>query len=150
MGEREDYDKDDIIGLKNSSIEKKLGYLRWFLNRATDRGYNTNLAYKAFRPTLKMTQKKVIYLSKEELQKIKGLELKEGQEYLDPVRDVFLFCCFTGLRHSDVSGLRRNDVKGDHIEDSTVNTADSLSILRTIRQLFTRMFGMEPIIFDPG
>ena len=127
-GEREDYDKDDIIGLKNSSIEKKLGYLRWFLNWATDRGYNTNLAYKTFRPTLKMTQKKVIYLSKEELQKIKGLELKEGQEYLDPIRDVFLFCCFTGLRHSDVSGLRRNDVKGDHIEITTVKTADSLSI----------------------
>ena len=127
-GEREDYDKDDIIGLKNSSIEKKLGYLRWFLNWTTDRGYNTNLAYKTFRPTLKMTQKKVIYLSKEELQKIKGLELKEGQEYLDPVRDVFLFCCFTGLRHSDVSGLRRNDVKGDHIEVTTVKTADSLSI----------------------
>ena len=31
-GEREDYDQEDLVGLKNSTIEKKLGYLRWFLN----------------------------------------------------------------------------------------------------------------------
>ena len=101
---------------------------RWFLNWATDRGYNTNTAYKTFRPTLKSTQKKVIYLTKEEILKMKNLVLPEGKEYLDPIRDVFLFCCFTGLRHSDAYGLRRTDVKGNHIEVTTVKTADSLSI----------------------
>jgi hypothetical protein len=48
----------DLVGLKNSTIEKKLGYLRWFLNWATDRGYNTNVVmkwtghsdYKAMKP----------------------------------------------------------------------------------------------------
>lgn len=127
-GDRSAYDREDIIGLKNSSIDKKLGYLRWFLNWATDRGYNSNTAYKTFRPTLKTTQKKVIFLTKEELIRVKALELPHGAEYLDPIRDVFLFCCFTGLRHSDAYGLRRNDVKDDHIEITTVKTADSLSI----------------------
>ena len=127
-GERKDYDQEDLVGLKNSTIEKKLGYLRWFLNWATDRGYNTNLAYKAFRPTLKMTQKKVIYLTKDELASVRNLELSEAQAYLDPIRDVFLFCCVSGLRHSDVNNLRRSDVKGDHIEVTTVKTADSISI----------------------
>lgn len=47
-GDRDDYDHDDIIGLKNSSIEKKLRFLRWFLNWATENGYNTNMAYKSF------------------------------------------------------------------------------------------------------
>ena len=55
--------QEDLVGLKNSTIEKKLGYLRWFLNWPTDRGYNTNLDYKKFHPTLKMTQRKVIYLT---------------------------------------------------------------------------------------
>ena len=127
-GERKDYDQEDLVGLKNSTIEKKLGYLRWFLNWATDKGYNTNLAYKTFRPTLKMTQKKVIYLTKDELARVRNLELSEAQAYLDPIRDVFLFCCFSGLRHSDVNILRRSDVKGDHIEVTTVKTADSISI----------------------
>lgn len=110
------------------TIEKKLGYLRWFLNWATDRGYNTNLDYKKFRPTLKMTQRKVIYLTKDEIARVRDLELSEAQAYLDPIRDIFLFCCFSGLRHSDVNNLRRSDVKGDHIEVTTVKTADSISI----------------------
>ena len=127
-GERKDYDQEDLVGLKNSTIEKKLGYLRWFLNWATDRGYNTNLDYKKFRPTLKMTQRKVIYLTKEEIARVRELEFSESQAYLDPIRDLFLFCCFSGLRHSDVNNLRRSDVKGDHIEITTKKTADSLSI----------------------
>ena len=127
-GERKDYDQEDLVGLKNSTIEKKLGYLRWFLNWATDRGYNTNLDYKKFRPNLKMTQRKVIYLTKEEIARVRELEFSESQAYLDPIRDVFLFCCFSGLRHSDVNNLRRSDVKGDHIEITTQKTADSLSI----------------------
>ena len=127
-GDRKDYDPEDITGLKNSSIDKKLGYLRWFLNWATERGYNTNMAYKSFRPTLKKTQKKVIFLSKEEMAQIKALELTGENAYLDPIRDVFFFCCFSGLRHSDVNNLRRSDIKGGHIEVTTVKTADSLSI----------------------
>ena len=73
-GERDDYDQEDLVGLKNSTIEKKLGYLRWFLNWATDRGYNTNLDYKKFHPTLKMTQRKVIYLTKEEIARVRDIK----------------------------------------------------------------------------
>ena len=127
-GDREKYDHDDITGLKNATIEKKLRYLRWYLNWATERGYNTNLTYKTFKPTLKMTQKKVIYLTKEEMTRIRNLELTGEKAYLDPIRDIFLFCCFSGLRHSDVNNLRRSDIKGDHIEITTVKTADSISV----------------------
>lgn len=127
-GERDKYDNEDIIGLKNSTIEKKLGYFRWFLNWATDKGYNKNIAYKTFRPTLKRTQKKVIFLTKEEMKSIRDFVLPSGKEYLEPVRDVFLFCCFSGLRHSDAVNLRRIDLKASGIEVTTVKTADSLYI----------------------
>lgn len=127
-GEREEYNEEDFICLKNSTIRKKLDYLAWFLNWATDHGYNTNMAYKTFRPTLKTTQKKVIYLSKAELDQLRQLEIPSGSSHLESVRDVFLFCCFSGLRHSDAYNLRRNDIKGDHIEVTTVKTGDSISI----------------------
>ena len=127
-GDRDEYDPEDIIGLKNSTIEKKLRFLRWFLNWATEKGYNSNMAYKSFKPTLKTTQKKVIYLTKEEIARVRNLNLSEAQAYLDPVRDVFLFCCFSGLRHSDANNLRRSDIKSDHIEVTTVKTADSISV----------------------
>ena len=87
-GDRKEYDADDLVGIKNSTIDKKLGYLKWFLKWATDKGYNSNVAYKTFKPTLKATQKKVIYLSKDELKAILNLELKGDTLYLEPVRDI--------------------------------------------------------------
>ena len=127
-GERKAYDKEDITGLKNTTIKKKLELLTWFLNWASEHGYNTNMAYKSFHPTLKTTQKKVIYLSKPELERLKQLQIPSGLPHLEAVRDVFLFCCFSGLRHSDAYNLRKNDIKEDHIEVTTVKTADSVSI----------------------
>lgn len=127
-GERADYDQEDLIGLQNSTIEKKLAYLRWFLNWATINGYNTNMAYKSYRPTLKKTQKKVIYLNEDELKRLDGLVIPAEKSYLEYVRDVFLFCCFSGLRHSDAYNLRRSDIKSDHIEVTTQKTSDSLNI----------------------
>lgn len=127
-GNREDYDHDDVTGLKNSTIEKKLDCLKWFLKWSTNKGYNTNIAYKTFHPTLKTTQKKVIYLTKTELKLIKDLKIPTEAAHLEQTRDVLLFCCFSGLRHSDVYNLRRNDIKGSHIEITTMKTADSISI----------------------
>lgn len=127
-GDRDDYDEEDLIGLRNSTIQKKLGFLKWFLKWATDHGYNTTTDFKTFRPTLKTTQKKVIYLSKAELECIKNLEIPAELSSLEAVRDVFFFCCFSGLRHSDVYNLRKNDVKDDHLEVTTIKTGDSVSI----------------------
>ena len=127
-GDRERYDEEDLVGLKNSTIEKKLSFLKWFLNWATIKGYNSNMAYKIYRPTLKQTQKKVIYLNEEELKKLNEFAIPREKSYLEPVRDVFLFCCFSGLRHSDAYNLRRSDIKDDHIEVTTLKTSDSLII----------------------
>lgn len=127
-GDRTEYEHEDLVGLKNSTIAKKMEYLRWFLNWATTKGYNTNLTYKTFKPTLKATQKKVIFLTQNELDSLRKLQIPAGLSHLDAVRDVFLFCCFSGLRHSDVYNLRRDDIKDDHLEVTTVKTADSLII----------------------
>ena len=123
-----DRSREDEYGLRNSSIEKKLGFLKWFLKWAMLKGYNKTLDYQTFTPTLKTTQKKIIFLTREELDKFRKCQIPEGKNYLERVRDVFLFCCFTGLRHSDVYNLKRSDIKGDHIEITTIKTADSLSI----------------------
>ena len=126
--DRSEDDTDALIGLKNSTIDKKLGYLRWFLNWATNHGYNTNLAFRTFHPTLKKTQKQVIYLTKEELAKIRNLKLDQKHARLEPVRDIFLFLCFSGLRHSDVSNLRKGDIKADSFESVNIKTGKRVSI----------------------
>ncbi|MDB5268160.1 MAG: hypothetical protein JWP58_1200 [Hymenobacter sp.] len=45
-----------------------------------------------------------LYLSVEDLRKLETAMLPAN---LVPTRDIFLFCCYTGLRYSDVTGLHR-------------------------------------------
>ena len=114
--------------MRNSTIGKQLGFLKWFLRWSFKKGYNSNSAYDAFKPKLKNTPKKVIFLTWDELTKLRKYQIPSQKQYLERVRDVFLFCCFTGLRYSDVFNLRRSDIKENHIEVTTVKTADSLII----------------------
>lgn len=118
----------DTKNLRNSTISKQMGFLKWFLRWSFKKGYNTNNTFDGFKPKLKTTQKKVIFLTWAELTKLKEYNIPETKKYLDRVRDVFLFQCFTGLRYSDVFNLRRSDIKENHIEITTVKTADSLII----------------------
>ncbi|WP_026752963.1 site-specific integrase [Sediminibacter sp. Hel_I_10] len=48
------------------------------------------------------------FLIEEEIQKIIDLDLK--MERLDQVRDIFIFCCFTGLAYADVKKLNKGDI----------------------------------------
>lgn len=114
--------------MRNSTIGKQIAFLKWFLRWSFKKGYNQNEAYDSFKPKLKNTPKKVIFLTFEELDKLKAYQIPESKQYLERVRDVFLFCCFSGLRYSDVYNLKRSDIKQDHIEITTIKTADSLII----------------------
>ena len=114
--------------MRNSTIGKQLGFLKWFIRWAFKKGYHQNIAFETFKPKLKNTPKKVIFLTWDELNKLKACNIPQNKQYLERVRDVFLFCCFTGLRYSDVYNLRTSDVKADHIEITTIKTADSLVI----------------------
>ena len=118
----------DVKEMRNSTIGKQLSFLKWFLRWAFKKGLHQNNAYDSYKPKLKSTQKKIIFLTWEELNKRREFEIPAAKQALDRVRDVFLFQCFTGLRYSDVFNLRRSDIKGDHIEVTTVKTSDSLII----------------------
>ena len=137
------------LDMKNSTIGKQLGFLKWFLKWANAKGYNNETAYKSFSPKLKATEKKVIFFDWDDLMKIykydfpdvgTELTLKDvsGKEYkkrvglekgtLERVRDVFCFCCFTSLRYSDVANLKKQNVFPGYIQITTVKTADTLKI----------------------
>ena len=116
------------IELKNSTIEKQLGYLKWFLKWAVFKGYSDDKSYEVYKPKLKQTQKKIIFLTEEEIQKLVDFKIPAGNENLERVRDVFVFCCYSGLRYSDAYNLRRPDLKKLFMEVTTIKTADSLEI----------------------
>ena len=118
----------EVREMRNSTIGKQLSFLKWFLRWSFKQGMHSNNAYDTFKPKLKDTQKKIIFLTWEELNRLREFKIPPTKQALERVRDVFLFQCFTGLRYSDVFNLRRSDIKGDHIEVMTVKTSDSLII----------------------
>ena len=113
---------------KNSTLKKQLGFLRWFLGWAEQKGYLASTDYKAFRPKLKgKDSHAVVFLTWDELMRLWDWE--PGDRHLmGQVRDVFCFCCFTSLRFSDVMNLRRSDVLDDSFRITSVKTAESLEI----------------------
>ncbi|ATV29784.1 integrase [Prevotella intermedia] len=118
----------DIKEMRNTTIGKQLSFLKWFLRWAFKKGVHQNNAYDSYKPKLKSTQKKIIFLTWDELNRLRKFKIPFNKQALERVRDVFLFQCFTGLRYSDVFNLRRSDIKDDHIEVTTVKTSDSLII----------------------
>ena len=147
-----DFCRNDL-DMKNSTIGKQLGYLKWFLNWATAKGYNTRTDYQAFSPKLKQAENKVVFLEWSELMKVYSYQVPEegvtvklinaaGEEYekkvehagtLEKVRDVFCFCAFTSLRYSDAFNLKKSDVRDGYISVTSIKTQDLLNIELTDR-----------------
>jgi integrase len=116
----------ETCGMRNTTIAKQLGFMKWFLRWATANGVCQTLDYVTFKPKLKTSDKKIIFLDWAELMTVYNHEF--DNKTLERVRDVFCFCCFTSLRYSDVANLRRSDVFESHIALTTVKTADALRI----------------------
>lgn len=114
--------------MRNTTIAKHVKMVKWFLRWSNRKGYHQNMIYDKFMPKIKNAPKKVIFLTPTEMNKIKAYKIPETKQYLERVRDVLLFCCFTGLRYSDAYNLKRSDVKDTHIEVTTLKTNDGLII----------------------
>jgi integrase len=117
--------------LRNTTISKYMSFLRWFLRWAHNKDYYSGILHETFRPKFKGTDgnaKEVIYLEWEELLYLYSFEIPSTRSSLSAVRDVFCFCCFTGLRYSDVAKLKRSDVRANHIIVVTQKTIDGLII----------------------
>ena len=138
-----DFDKADFASwvsylqntakLLNTTIAKNVGFLRWFLRWAAANGYYSGQAHENYRPRFKgLDCKEVIFLSWEELQHFLTFEFEPGCPSFGQVRDVFCFCCFTGLRYSDAAKLRRSDLhldaKPPYMSVVTKKTTDRLRI----------------------
>jgi site-specific recombinase XerD len=103
------------LKLATNTIGKDIKTLKTILNEATDRGINSNLQFKAkkFSTTSETTDS--IYLTESELKEIGELDLS-NKTRLEAVRDLFLVGCYTGLRFSDFSILKPDQMKDGFIE----------------------------------
>lgn len=102
--------------LSPNSIAKEIKNVRTFMNMAVELGYTTNLAYKSKKFGVKSEETDAIYLTEKELRRLYKFDFSDNKR-LEAVRDLFVFSSFVGLRYSDASNIKpENIVKidGEH------------------------------------
>jgi integrase len=116
-------------GYKLNYIGKNIKTLKTFLNEALERKLTDNISHKQRRFTTPREQVSNIYLSIPELTALFNLDLSNDLR-LDRVRDLFLFGCYTGLRFSDFSKVKPQniDIEENLISIQTQKTGEMVTI----------------------
>jgi len=100
----------DLQGLKVNTIGKAIKQLRLFLNDRMRRKLIPHIDISMFKTMEE--QADAIYLNMEEIEQIFKIDLSDDLQ-LEQHRDLFVLGCFTGLRFSDFSMLKLEDIRGN-------------------------------------
>ena len=93
-------------GLKQSTINKAIQRFRKTLKYAISEGY---LAKDPFiMHTSKKVKSNVVFLTKEELSALEMHQFKTAR--IQNIKELFLFCCYTGLAFKEMSLLKKSDI----------------------------------------
>ena len=92
---------------KQITINKSIQRVRKIIKLALAEGYLQKDPFILFKP--KRVKKKVVFLSSEELTKLE--KYVYSQQRLQQVRDMFVFCCYTGLAYAEMNNLSHEHLK---------------------------------------
>ncbi|NCD69084.1 site-specific integrase [Mucilaginibacter agri] len=92
--------------LGHNSALKNIANVKKIVISCVDNGWLKTDPFLKFDETREVVS--TIYLVKEELQAIANKEITNSR--LCRVRDVFIFCCFTGLAFADVKQLKKSEI----------------------------------------
>lgn len=98
------------------------------MEEARELGLHTNDAYKSRRFIKPSYESDTVYLTIEQLKTLQEFDFKPSQQYLDNARDLFLVGCWTGLRFSDFSTLRPEDLQDGYIRIKAQKTSERIAI----------------------
>lgn len=114
------------LGHQNETVKKKLSMSKWFFRWLLSKGIIKDACFTAYKVKLKKASKVVVFLKWDELMRLYNYDFENP--YLSRVRDVFCFCCFTGLRYSDAHELQKKHIYDGAIHIVTAKTNDKLTI----------------------
>lgn len=136
------------LSLSVNTIGKEIKNIKAFLNEATERGLNEKLDFKKSKFKMITENNDKIYLNQKEIEDIYSLDLKENKDY-DIARDLFIIGCCTGLRFSDFSQIRNENIfEGNKLKLRTQKTSEVVIIPlhRYVKQLIEKYNGELPRI----
>jgi integrase len=114
-------------GYAKNNVGKHISRLKAVCRDAYAKGKTDNREFMAKK--FKTLSEKInnIYLNEEELETIFKLDLSD-RPMLDNARDLFLIGAWTGLRYSDFSRLKPENIDGEYIEIETKKTGETVVI----------------------
>lgn len=117
------------LEMSTNTIGKYIKTLKTFLNEATERGFNTNLEFRKSKFKTISEETDTVYLSAEELKIFEDKDLSNNPS-LEKVRDLFLLGCYTGLRFSDFTQIKQENIIDSKsiIQIRTQKTKEKVSI----------------------
>lgn len=93
-----------------NTVAKHLRHLKRYVNSAIHYGY-IEAGESPFRNyRIKTEATRCHFLSPQEVETLERLRLEKGKNALQQTLDVFLFCCYTGLRYSDFKSLQPENI----------------------------------------
>ena len=98
-----------ITELSSNSIAKDIQILKVFMSEAADLGYTTNLQFKQKKFSVERQETDAVYLSEKELDKLYKYDFSDSKK-LENVRDLFVFGAWVGLRFSDFSNIKLENI----------------------------------------
>lgn len=127
------------MGHRNSTVAKNVKFLRWVLAWAKRKGLYHGDAHTTYRPRMKGAAgpSEIVFLTREELARV---EAYRGKRYLERIRDLFLFSCYSGLRFGDCQSVTPDMVRDDalHITTGKTSTPLVIQLNRRTREILER------------
>jgi integrase len=96
-------------GYHANTIVKHMKHVKRYINLAINKGLFTLQRYPFRQYKIKHIETNKEHLTPEELNAIEQLTLTQPESSFQYVLDMFLFCCYTGLRYSDVVRLTNDN-----------------------------------------
>lgn len=100
-------------GFTQSTIHKRHKMLSKFIQIAIKKNIISHEDNPYLHFKKKAGEPKKDALTIDEVIKLEKLPISESDHGLTKTRDIFLFCCYTGLRYSDMQSLRKDEVTID-------------------------------------
>ncbi len=112
-----DFYNDFVVFLQNknyatNTIGKYICAMKTVLNDAFLKGKNINMCFKSKKFRVINETPTTVYITKKELARIQEATLSKT---LSDSRNLFLLGCYTGLRYSDFSRLKKSNISNNYI-----------------------------------
>ncbi len=96
-------------GLAHNTIAKGISLMKVFMGECVDLGLTNNMQFKHKKFSCPEIDVDACYLTEDEILKLYRLDLSENKR-LEKVRDLFVFGCHVGLRYSDYSNVKPENI----------------------------------------